>query len=52
MRLPMARRANFLAVNLNPSIPAANRRPEINRRLIFKICARLRSACLMLLLLA
>ena len=48
--MPVAAGANFLAMNLDARLSAANRRPEVDRRLILEIAARLRAARLLLLL--
>jgi hypothetical protein len=47
----MARRASLLPVHLQPCLPAADRRPEIHRRLVFEIGAGLRAARTLRLLL-
>src|SRR5208283_3569897 len=43
MRLPMASGARLLAVHLDARLPAANRRPEVHRRLVLEIRPRLRT---------
>ena len=51
VRLAVAGGARLLPVDLDARLAAANRRPEIHRRLVLKIGARLRSARTLLLLL-
>ena len=44
VRLAVAGGAHFLAIDLYACLAAANRRPEVDRGLVFKIGARLRTA--------
>ena len=50
VRLAVAGGADLLAVDLDARLAAANRRPEVDRGLVFEIGARLRAARLLRML--